>query len=295
MQTVGSQTVGVIVPMYNGAATIEETLASVCNQTHRDLDIVVVNDGSTDQSPNIVQNWPDSRVRLLSQDNAGLSATRNRGAAATDAPYLAFLDADDIWLPRKIEAQLEAISRRPDALIWCWYDEIDEYGKFRRAPDMNPEATLQNLCRWNIVGNGSSMLVSRRAFDASGGFDTSLTAAEDYAFALEVADMFLLEVVPERLMSYRVSSSSMSSDTRKVYDNLNVVLDQFAKKHPEHRADLNIHREVAVLGLYYRSLQVRDFSAARFFYKKLKKHGPLPTGVKRNFVRSWLKFRLSGN
>jgi glycosyltransferase involved in cell wall biosynthesis len=275
--------------LYNGATTIERTLSSICAQTYTDLDIVVVNDGSTDQSERIVNLWRDPRVRLVSKLNAGLSAARNSGSAATQAPFLAFCDADDIWSPRKLEAQMETLSNHPDALVWCWYDEIDANGNVTRLGEMSSEESLESLCRWNFIGNGSSMLVSRRVFEISGGFDTTLKAAEDYSFALQVADKYPVKVVRERLLSYRVTSTNMSSNTRNLYNNLIIVLNRFAAKRPEYKADLDIHRRVAALAYYYRSLDLRDYTAARFFYYELWQQGALCSGLKRNFARSWLK------
>src|ERR1700750_1680734 len=100
--------VGVVVPMFNAERTIAGTLASICAQTHHPLDIVVVDDGSTDGSAAIVDGWRarDNRVRLIHQPNAGVASARNAGAAATTAQYLAFVDADDLWAPEKIESQL---------------------------------------------------------------------------------------------------------------------------------------------------------------------------------------------
>src|SRR5262245_12926949 len=93
--------VGVIVPMYNAERTISATLKSVCRQTHLALDIVVVDDGSTDASAPIVaaHTRSDQRIRLLQQKNGGVAAARNRGVAATAADLLAFIDADDLWAP----------------------------------------------------------------------------------------------------------------------------------------------------------------------------------------------------
>ena len=296
MRTVGPQTIGVVVPMYNGALTIERTLASICTQTYSDLDIVVINDGSTDQSSSVVQRWPDPRVRLITKMNAGVSAARNAGVAATAAPYLAFCDADDIWKPGKLAAQMDMLSNYPDALVWCWYDEIDTDGNVSHLGEMSSEESLDALCRWNIIGaGGSSMLISRRIFNLSSGFDTTLQGAEDYSFALEIAEKYPLKVVRERLLSYRITATNTSSDVRKLYMYLINVLDRFAIKRPEYKADLDVHRRVAAVAYYYRSLQLADYSAARFFYGELAQLGALCAGLRRNFVRSWLKNVCKGS
>ena len=121
----GDATVGVVVPLYNSKTTINETLASIVNQTYRNLDILVVDDGSSDNGPRIVEQWSarDHRVRLIRQTNAGVAAARNIGAAAATGEYLAFCDADDLWAPRKIELQLNALaaSAGRSEYVYCWY------------------------------------------------------------------------------------------------------------------------------------------------------------------------------
>src|SRR5882672_6621288 len=104
-------TVGVVVPMFNAELTIGVTLTSICRQTYQFLDIVVVDDGSTDRSASIVASYAqiDRRIRLLRQSNAGVAHARNSGAASTDAAFLAFVDADDLWAPPKIQLQLRVL------------------------------------------------------------------------------------------------------------------------------------------------------------------------------------------
>src|SRR5260221_625524 len=124
------QAVGVVVPMHNAERTIAATLTSICAQTHRSLDIVVVDDGSTDGSTAIVDAWRrrDPRVRVVQQANAGVAAARNAGATAARASLLAFIDADDLWAPTKIACQLAALGEGgPEAgLAYCWFASINQ-------------------------------------------------------------------------------------------------------------------------------------------------------------------------
>jgi glycosyltransferase involved in cell wall biosynthesis len=144
--------VGVVVPMFNSERTISATLRSICEQTHRKLDIVVVDDGSTDQSAAAVGAWQarDRRVRLVHQANAGVTAARNNGAASTAAGFLAFVDADDLWAPTKVEYQLAALQEGGGAVgaAYCWFATIDETD---RAVSFGPQPLaegriLRELC-----------------------------------------------------------------------------------------------------------------------------------------------------
>jgi glycosyltransferase involved in cell wall biosynthesis len=109
--------VSVVIPLYNKAAYIARTLDSVLAQTWTDFDVMVVDDGSTDESPEIVRRYRDPRVRLITQENRGSSAARNRGVAQSRADWIAMLDADDEWLPQFLQRMLEASHAHPDAAV----------------------------------------------------------------------------------------------------------------------------------------------------------------------------------
>jgi glycosyltransferase involved in cell wall biosynthesis len=122
-------TISVVIPTYNATATVLETIASVQAQTHRDLEILVINDGSTDDllaclAPTIT----DSRVQIHSYPNGGLPVARNRGIERATGEYIAFIDADDLWTPDKLERQLQALeanSRAGLAYSWTYFMEAD--------------------------------------------------------------------------------------------------------------------------------------------------------------------------
>jgi glycosyltransferase involved in cell wall biosynthesis len=109
--------VSVVIPLYNKGPFIRRTLESVLAQTHRDLEVLVVDDGSTDQGPTVVEQCPDERVQLLRQANAGPGAARNRGIEASRAEWVAFLDADDWWQPQFLQAALQASRAFPEAVV----------------------------------------------------------------------------------------------------------------------------------------------------------------------------------
>jgi glycosyltransferase involved in cell wall biosynthesis len=154
------EAVGVVVPMHNAERTIAATLASICAQTHRALDIVVVDDASADRSTAIVDDWArrDPRVRMIHRSGIGVAAARNAGADATDAAWLAFIDADDVWAPPKIASQLAVLhDGGPDAgLAYCWFASIDFSGRvvsFGPQP-LHEGRALCELCHANWIGNG---------------------------------------------------------------------------------------------------------------------------------------------
>src|SRR4030081_2925103 len=126
----GAGLVSVIIPACNDAATVERTVSSVLNQTYSDLEVLVVDDGSTDQTAALVQNMADAdlRIRLLQKPNGGLASARNHGIAHAGGEVIAPIDADDLWHPEKIKKQMAVMRDSGDqvGLVYCWSRAIDE-------------------------------------------------------------------------------------------------------------------------------------------------------------------------
>jgi glycosyltransferase involved in cell wall biosynthesis len=238
--------------MYNAERTIGATLESICCQTYPTLDIVVVDDGSTDMSAAIVAEHAgrDARIRLVHQGNGGVAAARNFGAAATTAEFLAFIDADDLWAPSKVARQVSALLEGGPAagLAYCWFAQIDAEDRVYSLNNrpLAEGRVLQLMCRNNFVGNGSSMMLRRTAFLAAGGFDPSLRArgaqgCEDMLICLRVAEHFEFRVVPQYLVGYRMTNTNMSSDVRQMLRSCEIVLAEFRGKYPEFSGELDAH------------------------------------------------------
>jgi glycosyltransferase involved in cell wall biosynthesis len=300
--------IGVVVPMFNAERTILATLTSICQQSHQALDIVVVDDGSTDRSASIVAAYAeqDRRIRLFRQPNAGVAHARNSGAAATDAEFLAFVDADDLWAPSKIALQLRVLQEGGSSagLAYCWFAEIDEDGRIFsfKQPDANGRV-LQRMCRNNFVGNGSSMLVRRSAFERAGQFDPSLRArnaqgCEDLLMCLRIAENYEFRVVPQHLVGYRRTIGNMSSDVMQMFRSYEIVLAEFREKYPQFGSDLNAHLLDTIDVLAVRALIQGRLSAAWYLSKKLFVLEPisrLPHTVDvccRGLVPRWIKVRV---
>ena len=297
------QRVGVIVPTHNAQDTIAETLDSICRQTHATLDIVVVDDGSTDRSNLIIAEKArcDPRVRLVHQANAGVAAARNRGAGETDAGILAFVDADDIWAPEKIAAQLEALKQCPEpALVYCWFAQID--ASSRAYPvyvnRLIEGEVLAEICRNNFVGNGSSLLMPREVFERAGGFDPSLHAnraqgCEDLLFCATVARLYPFKVVPRYLLGYRITHRNMSSDTARMLRSFDLVAARIKAEIPQHAALWTEHRRSFVLWLARRAVMAgRVAEGAALASQVTTDDSATRWEVVRDLGKTWFKSRL---
>ncbi len=198
--------VSVVIPTHDRLGLVDEAVASVLEQTFPDLELVVVDDGSTDgTAEHLAARFSDPRLRIVVQENRGASAARNRGAAETSGEWLAFLDSDDRWLPRKLERQLEALAAHPDHPA-AYTEEI----WYRNGRWANPRKIHAKYSGWIFerclplcIISPSSILMRREVFEALGGFDESLPACEDYDLWLRLAARHPVLLVPERLIVKR--------------------------------------------------------------------------------------------
>jgi glycosyltransferase involved in cell wall biosynthesis len=231
--------VSVIIPVYNGAEFIADAVESATTQTYRNLEIIVVDDGSRDSSLEIVRSLAskDDRIRIIAQPNGGVAKARNTAIAAAKGEFIAPLDADDLWLPAKIERQMARMSADGDecGFVYTWWATIDPAGK---VLDRSPRWTVagerfDTLLLINFTGNASAPLFRKRCLVEAGGYNPKLAAAksggcEDYEVALRVAARYRIGVVSEILMGYRRSPGSMSSNCDMMWRSRQMVIDGLA-------------------------------------------------------------------
>ncbi len=221
--------VSVIIPAYNVGTTIARTIRSVQRQTLEDLEIIVVDDGSTDDTVAQVKAIDDPRIVLRSYANGGLSMARNRGIAEAHGEYLAFLDADDLWSKTKLESHVAILAQRPEfGAIYSWTCTID--GNDRVLGRQNT-ATWEGdiyaqMLQGFFVGNASNVIVRRGAVESVGPFDVNLARGEDWEFATRLASRWAFAVVPEYAVFYRWRDGSISSDVERMRDGLLIACDK---------------------------------------------------------------------
>lgn len=185
----------VIMPLYNKAPYVRKAVESVVGQIYADWQLIVVDDGSTDDSAAIVESIGDPRISLIRQENAGVGAARNRGVEASTTPYICFLDADDWWEPYFLEEMAGLIERHPDAGIYGTNYYIVKNGKERIAPIGVDEGFAEgeiNYCRvyaktlcmplWT-----GAVCMPRKVFDEQGGFPIGIKLGEDFLLWIRVS------------------------------------------------------------------------------------------------------------
>jgi GT2 family glycosyltransferase len=233
--------VSVVVPAFNAAATLDRTLRSIADQTYSRLEIIIVDDGSSDDTPALARAFcsEDARGKFIRQSNAGVAAARNTGIKAASGDWVAPIDADDLWHPSKIERQVEAATRAasPPGFVYCWFHLIDEEDNVLGSSEafcVRGEA-LDSLQYFNFVGNGSSLLIRRDAALEVGGYDSRLRqrgaqGCEDVAIQLRLASRYPVEAVCQYLVGYRCMAGSMSGDTAKMHRSWQLALQMFEEE-----------------------------------------------------------------
>ncbi|MEO1095007.1 MAG: glycosyltransferase family A protein [Cyanobacteria bacterium J06638_28] len=233
-----------IIPAYNAARFLPQTLASIQAQTYQNLEILVVDDGSCDRTPQIVQALAqqDSRIQLVQQANGGVAAARNRGIHQAKGDFIAPIDADDLWFPEAVEKLVNQFQKSCPhvGVVYAWSIDIDEQaqpsGGFHGAKVVgNVYKTL--ICH-NFLGNASSTLIRKTCLDGVGGYDPQLKAqnaqgCEDWDLYLRLAERFQFAVVPEFLVGYRKVASSMSGDFSQMARSQALMLKAVQSQHPE--------------------------------------------------------------
>lgn len=221
--------VSVIIPTYNYARFLPETLDSAFGQTEKDIEVVVVNDGSTDDTASLLASYEDPRLKVVHQENQGLAMARNNGAAASSAPLLVFLDADDLMEPDKIKRQADALDANPDFAV-CHHDiwRITEHGNIYDQVKFD----------WNAPVHGNALhaaciscflypftaMIRRRLLDTVGGFNPDFARGEDWDFWFRVAlEGHLFYFIDTPLGRYRAHSKGTYSGHGRILDQFRSV------------------------------------------------------------------------
>ena len=276
-------TISVIMPCYNESTRIAESVRSVFNQTFSSLELIVVDDGSKDDSLEVLEGLSREYENLLyiSQPNKGAGPARNRGLKEARGQYIAFLDADDSWHPEcldKLHANLES---SPDAVLtYCgWQNKglAEKMCKPFVPPDYEQPDKIETLlrgCRWPI----HAALTRRSAIDISGGFDEQWTSCMDYDLWLHIASFNKIVRVPEVLAYYHHHSGEQITKNRlRIARNHSNIQRHFLAQYPEIRKSLGRRKsreivEGELLQRGYQSYWQRDLATAHTLFRQVFSH-----------------------
>lgn len=212
----------VVIPAYNAAAYLAQTIESVLSQSFTDFELLIIDDGSTDNTAIIAENYQqkDKRVKLLIQSNRGVSATRNQGIESSNSQYIAFIDADDQWFPDKLALHYEHLEKNPDlGVSYAKVEFLTPDGKHTgkiakgRLTELQPEHFLYD----NPTMTVSNIVVRRQVFQEIGCFDCNMNYSEDLDFLFRVAcSHWKIEGINRVLLGYRTTQGGLSSQLDKM-------------------------------------------------------------------------------
>jgi glycosyltransferase involved in cell wall biosynthesis len=248
-----------IIPVYNDARFVRDAINSVLHQTYTPLECLVVNDGSDDDTSEVLRDF-SNLIQIINQENRGVAAARNAGIEAARGDLVAFLDSDDVWLPDKIQNQMELIARFPNlALVYTGLHLVDEHLRF--VGRIDPPRADQAL--WNtlvlerpVISLSQTGLTPRKLLTRLGGFDERLSTSADCDMACRLALSGPIAPVPQPLTLYRIHDGQMHRNPQATLDDMNLVFDKLFQdpsmpisiKNARRRAEANLH--VAVAGAY---------------------------------------------
>jgi len=184
--------VSIIMPAFNAANTIEKSIKSISNQTYKDWELIVINDGSTDNTKEIVKRLmrKEKRIYLItSQRNIGSPAGRNKGIKASNGRWIAFLDADDLWLPKKLKAQIAFHKKNKVALSYTQYRRINKFGRLGCIIKSPSQITYEALLKSNVIAN-STALIDRQNIPIGDLLVNSKLGYDDYPRWLNITRNF---------------------------------------------------------------------------------------------------------
>ena len=255
MNTATNPTVSVIIPAYNAAPWIAETIDSVLNQTFKDFEVIVVDDGSTDATAEVVASYKP-QVQYLYKNNGGPSSARNTGICAACGRYIAFLDADDLWLPEKLQIQMQLFSQNP-SLAWVYSDGLifeenpnKNQHLFSQSSYMYSGEILRPLLLQDFVASPTP-IVRRDVFEDVGLFneESSFKSVEDWDMWLRIAARYPVYLIDKPLVKYRRHSTSLTGTSliQRSLESRLTVIEGAILREPERLGDL---RQQAIANVY---------------------------------------------
>lgn len=253
--------ISVLIPTYNRAHLIPKALDSVLQQDFRPLEVLVVDDGSTDDTPRLASSWPPL-VRYIQKANGGVSSARNLGIREAKGDWIAFLDSDDWWEPGKLRAQVQALAAQPDARF-CYTGGWNVWSDGRRVQYglATPDRLWPAFWYANQV-NGSSILAHRQTLLDAGLFDESMRTCEDWDFWVRLNRRVPFVAVPEPYVHTLQQPNSLSMDTARLLADSQIIANKLLNTLPPGPERMYRQRTMRAVQLYHAAIIEREHGRA---------------------------------
>ncbi len=287
-------TVSVIITTYNRADLLPRAINSVLNQTYKDFELIIVDDGSTDNTKEIVEDFQqkDSRIVYVYQENQGWPSALNKGLSVVRGEFIAFLDSDDEWLPLKLEEQINIFNKSNSTnlgMVGCDILIIKENTNFKKEFKFSAlkENLIENVLKGRLPTTLSALLIRREIFNKIGLIDKNLRRMADQDLWIRILQYYNVDFVPSILLKYYIHGGNISISQfpyeNQVSENLYLIKkhENFFKKYPQSYS----HRLKTIGTLY---MVCGDSSKARIYFLKAIKVYPMDFFIYRNFLLSFL-------
>lgn len=269
--------ISIIIPLYNKKPYIKRTLHSVLNQTYKNFEVLIVNDGSTDDGPKVVREFNDYRIRLINQKNKGVSSARNKGISQAKYDLIALLDADDEWKPLFLENLLELLKKYPESVMFGAGYEIggtNEKVMFKHVPEK--DGIIKNYFKAAIYRNptcSSAVLIKKDIFSNIGGFPSELRRGEDSFMWSKIALNYSISFINEPLVIRHYDSINRASMNNNIIDHfplLEYIEENDIKLNKETKRYVNEFINQKLITRAGQSLRIGNKEKAKFFLLRSK-------------------------
>jgi len=283
--------VSVVIPAYNAMSYLPKTVESVLRQTFTDFEVLIIDDGSSDNIGQWFSQLTDPRLKLISQENQGVSGARNVGIAHAQGTYIALLDADDLWEPSKLEKQVRCLEDNPKVgLVNTWVWLTDELGKptGRMGTPQAEGDVWQQLVEFKpVYCCGSTPLIRRCCFETVGVFDRNLSGMADWDMWVRIASHYSFAMIKQPLVLYRQHPNNMSKDYQEMLKDFYTAIEKAFHPVPLNLLYLKARGSARFkLYLAWKSIDVLDYKPASHFHPQILAHYP-------QLICSWELIRLS--
>ena len=275
---VPSSFVSIVIPAYNAASTLRGTIVSVLEQTYPDFELIVIDDGSTDDTARIIHEFGDERIVYIHELNQERATARNNGIARAKGKYIAFVDADDLWLPKKLDQQVSLLEANQGlGLVYCDVFHFDDLtGKdlflFSKIRKLYRGKIGLHLLLKNCFIQSPTAVVPKVIFDRVGLFDPRLVPTEDWDMWLRIAALYPIDYVDRPLARYRLHKdvTSWSNPTPRLYESTCRLLDKaeqlYAGRSWQVRRMVHLKRAVSHYAYGVKLMRSRAYAEARLCF-----------------------------
>ena len=260
--------ISVVIPTYNRADRIERSVRSVLDQTYRNIEVIIIDDGSSDHSKEVIDQIRDERVRYFYQENAGAASARNRGIDEAKGEWIAFQDSDDCWFPEKLMDQVLAAQCTYCDIVFCKLLLTDKQIELPKRIGEGPVAH-----KYDIYGVGTQTIMVRSDVAKNEKFNTSIPRYEDTEWLYRILKDHRGYCLDKPLVEYAINEDSLSSDYSKMY----AGLAEIARLHPDLKKEsplISMHSSRDIMEGFFYHIKKGDIKMAWNFLRLLKAYYP---------------------